>query len=126
MAAGAHDEHSGCIHVGNADALKALAAAAAIAALLSGCDRGGAAPPEGVEGAVGVVQQDNAGAAENPVTPALSGGPAGQTPDWGSPGGAPSVVVSPGDGAPPSIGSENSPTGGESRGADAGSQVPKK
>ena len=110
-------------------ALKSLGAAVAIAALSSGCERGGAAPPEGAEGAegaVGVVQQDNAGAAENPVTPALSGGPEGQTPDYGSPGGAPSMVVSPGDGAPPSVGSENPPMGGASRGADAGSEVPKK
>jgi hypothetical protein len=97
----------------------------AMTALCSACG-GDAAPPEGAEGAVGLVEQDNAGAAENPVTPALSGGPAGQTPDYGSPGGAPSMVVSSGDGAPASTGSENPPFASESGGADAASQVPKK
>lgn len=125
MSTQATPEHAMRARRGRGRALKSLAAAAAIAALGSGCD-GGAAPPDGAEGAVGVVQQDNAGAAENPVTPALSGGPEGQTPDYGSVGGAPSMVVSPGDGAPPSVGSENPPGGGASRGADADSQVPKK
>lgn len=104
----------------------ARGAAALSAALCAGCGGGDAAPPERAEGAVGMVEQDNAGASENPVTPALSGGPAGQTPTYGSAGGAPSVVVSQGDGAPPSVGSGNSPSVGESRGADADSQVANK
>ncbi|MDP8916771.1 MAG: hypothetical protein M3M95_06165 [Pseudomonadota bacterium] len=48
------------------------------------------------EGAAGLLEdQENAGAAVNPVTPTgRAGGPAGQTPAYGQPGGAPSRVVS--------------------------------
>lgn len=55
---------------------------------------GDAAPPEPGEGARGFVEVDDAGAAETPKTPALSGGPAGQTPDYGKAGGVGSVVYS--------------------------------
>lgn len=65
-------------------------------------------PPAPGEGAVGLVNVDDAGAAENPVTPALSGGPEGQTPEWGAPGGAPSIVVSDRS-SPPSVSSDNAP-----------------
>lgn len=48
------------------------------------------------EGAAGILEdQENAGAAVNPITPTgRMGGPAGQTPAYGRPGGAPSRVVS--------------------------------
>lgn len=48
------------------------------------------------EGAAGILEdQENAGAAVNPITPTgQMGGPAGQTPAYGRPGGAPSRVVS--------------------------------
>lgn len=48
------------------------------------------------EGAVGILEgQENAGAAVNPVTPTgRAGGPAGQTPAYGQPGGVPSRVIS--------------------------------
>lgn len=66
---------------------------------LAGC--GDAAPPEPGEGAVGAVGVNNAGAGENPKTPALPGGPEGQTPAYGTPGGgAGSVVYSGASGAP--------------------------
>jgi hypothetical protein len=68
-------------------------AAAAMALLLTACG-GDAAPPEPGEAAVGTVAVDNAGAAENPVTPALPGGPAGQTPDYPNPAGTGSVIYS--------------------------------
>ncbi len=67
----------------------------------AGCNRDGAdadaraaaARPETLTGAVGTVSQENAGAAVNPVTPTGdSGGPAGQTPAYGEPGGAPAMV----------------------------------
>lgn len=64
---------------------------------LAGCG-GDAAPPEPGEGAVGLVAVDDAGAAEAPTTPALSGGPAGQAPDYGETAGVGSVISS---GAPP-------------------------
>ena len=54
------------------------------------------APLEAAEGAVGTVPLPNAGAAVNPITPTGdAGGPAGQTPAYGEPGGAPSRVVRP-------------------------------
>ena len=54
------------------------------------------APLEDAEGAVGTVPLANAGAAVNPITPTGdAGGPAGQTPAYGEPGGAPSRVVRP-------------------------------
>lgn len=54
------------------------------------------APLESAEGAAGVVTQPNAGAAANPITPTGDlGGPAGQTPAWGRPGGASSRVAHP-------------------------------
>ena len=62
-----------------------------------------AAPAQNVGGAAGTVGVDDAGAAENPQTPALSGGMAGQTPDWGKPGGAPSVVQTAPDAAGASV-----------------------
>jgi hypothetical protein len=52
---------------------------AAGAGLVALCACGDSAPPEPGEGAVGFVEQDNAGAAQAPQTPALSGGPEGQT-----------------------------------------------
>lgn len=52
------------------------------------------APPAPGEGAVGFVGVGNAGAAQNPQTPPLAGGPAGQTPAYGSAGGVPSTVYS--------------------------------
>ena len=45
--------------------------------LLAGCEEHGTPRPG--QGAVGAVAVDNAGAAQGPVTPALPGGPAGQT-----------------------------------------------
>lgn len=78
----------------------------ALALLLAAWSRD-AAPPEPGEGAVGTVAVDNAGAAETPTTPALAGGPAGQTPDYPSAAGASSVVHS--DGSPPSASSQGSP-----------------
>lgn len=91
---------------------------------LAACGQGDSAPPDSAAGAAGMVQSGNAAASQDPAaTGALSGGPSGQTPAYGQPGGAPSAVISPGDGAPPSVGSDNSPSGGESRGADADSQV---
>jgi hypothetical protein len=99
-------------------------ASVAVAGSLAACGQGDSGPPESAEGAAGVVASGNAAASQDPAaTGALSGGPSGQTPAFGEAGGAPSVVTSPGDGAPPSVGSENSPSGGESRGADADSQV---
>lgn len=49
------------------------------------------------EGAVGILEgQENAGAAVNPITPTgQAGGPAGQTPAYGQPGGVGSRVNSP-------------------------------
>ena len=53
-------------------------------------------PLEGADGAAGVVARANAGGAVNPITPTGdAGGPAGQTPAYGQPGGAPSRVVRP-------------------------------
>lgn len=48
------------------------------------------------EGAAGLLEgQENAGGAVNPITPTgRAGGPAGQTPAYGQPGGVPSRVVS--------------------------------
>lgn len=80
--------------------------AVVMAMLLTGCG-GDAAPPEPGEGAAGMVGVDNAGAAENPVTPALPGGPAGQTPDYPAPAGTGSVVHS--DASPPSSASGDPP-----------------
>ena len=103
--------------------LAAWIAPVAAAALLTGCGEG-AAPPDSAAGAAGVVQSGNAAASQDPAaTGSLSGGPSGQTPAYGAPGGAPSVVTESGDGAPASVGSDNSPSGGESRGADAGNQT---
>lgn len=70
---------------------------------------GDAAPPESEDAAVATVPQPNAGAAVNPETPAMSGGPAGQTPDYGQAGGAPAMVESAPDGAPPSVSNDNAP-----------------
>ena len=54
------------------------------------------APLEAAEGAEGTVGRANAGAAVNPITPTGElGGPAGQTPAWGEPAGAPSRVARP-------------------------------
>lgn len=93
------------------------------AALLAACGDS-AAPPESAEGAAGVVQSGNVAASQDPAaTGSLSGGASGQTPAYGQPGGAPSVITEGGDGAPASVGSGNSPTGGEGRGADAGNQT---
>lgn len=50
------------------------------------------APLESAEGAVGTVALENAGAAVNPIVPYGAGGPAGQTPAYGQPGGVPSMV----------------------------------
>lgn len=88
-----------------------LSAGAALgaAALLAACSGGDAAPPEPGEGAVGMVETDNAGAAQNPQTPALSGGMAGQTPDYGQPGAAPSQVESNSPGTGTSSGSDTPP-----------------
>lgn len=88
--------------------LTALFAAGALTALGACSDRG-AAPTEPGEGAVGMVPVDNAGAAENPTTPALSGGPAGQTPDYPAPGGVSSVVESGPGVSPPSEASGDPP-----------------
>ena len=81
------------------------------AIFLAGCERTGAAPPTGAEGAVGTVNVDNAGASENPVTPALPGGPAGQTPDYPEPGGVGSVVHSGSQATPPAKGGASSHAG---------------
>ena len=88
---------------------------AAIAVALTGCGQQGAsskgddsaAPTEAGEGAAGIVQntsptQDQAGAP-------LSGGPVGQTPAYGEPGGAPSQVQSQRDESGPSAGDDNPP-----------------
>lgn len=85
-------------------------APAAFASLLAlgACD-GGTAPPEPGEGAVGMVTTEGAGAAQTPTTPALPGGPAGQTPDYGQPGGVGSQVQTQPDGAGPSSGSGDPP-----------------
>lgn len=40
---------------------------------------------------------------------AVGGGPSGQTPTYGQPGGAPSQVTSPGDARGPSVGENNPP-----------------
>ena len=80
-----------------------LAAVVALGATVAACggrdeteagDRldGGAAPTYPGEGAAGLVTTDDAGAAETPTTPALSGGPAGQTPDYDEVGGVGSVI----------------------------------
>ena len=53
---------------------------------------GGAAPTYPGEGAAGLVTTDDAGAAETPTTPALPGGPAGQTPDYDEVGGVGSQI----------------------------------
>jgi hypothetical protein len=96
----------------------------AVAAMLAlaACGGGDAAPPKDAEGATGVTPSENASASQDPAASSLSGGPSGQGPAYGQPGGSPSAVVSSGDGAGPSVGNDNSPSGGESRGADAGSR----
>jgi hypothetical protein len=71
----------------------AIVMSAGLTLALSACGDT-AAPPEPGEGAVGFVAVDNAGAGENPITPAIRGGPEGQTPDYPNPAGAPSVVYS--------------------------------
>ena len=78
-----------------------------VAILCSAC--GNEATPTGSQGAVGVVEQEGAAASQAPESPALSGGPSGQTPSYGQPGAAPSSVVSVGDGASPSAGEDNPP-----------------
>lgn len=88
--------------------LGALAAAGGLL-IAAGCSDRGAAPPEPGEGAVGTVAVDNAGAAQNPQTPALSGGPAGQTPDYPAPGGVSSRVESGPGVSPPSEASGDPP-----------------
>lgn len=81
----------------------AIAAVVALGATLAACggreetqagDRldGGAAPTYPGEGAAGLVTTDDAGAAETPTTPALPGGPAGQTPDYDEVGGVGSQI----------------------------------
>lgn len=81
----------------------ALAAVVALGATVAACggqeetqagDRldGGAAPTYPGEGAAGLVTTDDAGAAETPETPALSGGPAGQTPNYNDAGGVGSQI----------------------------------
>lgn len=106
--------------------LAAWTATLSAVGLLAACGDG-AAPPDSADGAAGVVQSGNAAASQDPVaTGSLSGGPSGQTPAYGQAGGAPSAVTESGDGAGASIGSDNSPTGGEGRGSDADQQtVPK-
>jgi len=88
---------------------------------LAACGRGagGDAPTESAEGAAGVVASGNAAASQDPASTSLSGGPAGQTPAYGQPGGTAATSVTEQGDAPASVGSENSPAGGESPGADA-------
>lgn len=52
---------------------------------LSACD---AAPPEGAEGAAGEVSLADPDSGEMPKPTSVGGGPAGQTPEYGEPGGA--------------------------------------
>jgi hypothetical protein len=75
---------------------RGLTAGAALVLGLAGC--GDASPPEPGEGAAGFVSAENAGAAQNPQTPALAGGPAGQTPASDKVGGVPTIVYSDGTG----------------------------
>jgi hypothetical protein len=78
------------------------------ASLLAGCN-GDSAPTESAEGAAGVVATDSSTAA-NTSTPgaAPGGGPVGQVPTTGV-AAAPTVEISPGDGAPSSASSGNPP-----------------
>src|SRR5690606_2461976 len=79
------------------------------------------------KGSSGVVASENAAASQDPAaTGSLSGGPSGQTPAYGQPGGAPSMVTESGDGAAASVGSGDPPVSGANVGADAGEQIPPK
>ncbi len=101
----------------------AFAAVLVVGGALAGCggrdetqagDRleGGAAPTYPGEGAAGLVTTDDAGAAETPQTPALSGGQAGQTPDYTEPGGT-GAVIETDKSSQPSIGSSDTDTSSE-------------
>jgi hypothetical protein len=98
-----------------------IVTALAVSALLAGaggCQRqdparspvaadAGAAPTESAEGAAGVVATNTAGQPQGVESAAAAaGGPAGQTPPYGQPGGAPSQVQSPGGGRGPSVGED--------------------
>jgi hypothetical protein len=76
-----------------------LAIAAAGALCLAGCEARPDPGPDAPAGAVGTVEIEKAGELQKPVVPAGAGGRAGQTPVYGQPGGAPSMVYS-GPGAP--------------------------
>lgn len=85
-----------------------LAVAAALT-LVSACSRQSA--PTQAEGAVAEVEGGGVGSgASSAAVETVGGGPANQTPPYGAPGGAPTSVVSGGDGANPSIGEDNRPS----------------